>query len=81
MTRALSGRPADCFTHGTARLGVPVPEVLLDLYAPWVEREEEALAEREAAAPRRRRRVEGLFSAGAVACTNLLPDMGGPRNV
>jgi len=52
MTRALSGRPADCPSPATARLGFPVPQVLLDLYAPWVEREEQALAAREAADPR-----------------------------
>lgn len=42
----------DCPSPATARLGVPVPHVLLDLYAPWVEREEQALAAREAADPR-----------------------------
>lgn len=52
MTRALSGRPADCTAPATPRLGVPVPQVLLDLFAPWVDREEQALAEREAADPR-----------------------------
>lgn len=33
---------------------MPVPKVLLDLVSPWVHREEEALAQREAADPRAR---------------------------
>ncbi|KAK1860159.1 hypothetical protein I4F81_002748 [Pyropia yezoensis] len=52
MTLALSGRPADCAAPSTPRLAVPVPEELQASFLPWLEDEEQSLAQRVAADPR-----------------------------